>query len=557
VAQTDSAASGRAASPGSGGVAVEQRRCVHCGARLPASAARCERCFDLQPLCFAAGPSHVEILELRRPRRVLRWLQGRHLSGCDGRTLAVIARQLAAVCLGPVRVLSFVDRRQAEGLAQSLEAAGAHCRVVDEPVWPWGVIALFLLVLLAVTATLDRAGSYVAAYLLYFLSEPLLSFLRARQSLLSTSRWPRSTWPGLQLRAALLALILACISNSLLARSLERVTFDGAFAALTAGLAALALAASVLGAGWARLARSPEPPWPAQLCAAVQWGGGWQRGQPLHAARARPPAPGLPHALALTLTIALVPLETALLLRGGEGLGPARQLEATADSSTVTSELAPAAGFPLILERAQARALLGAAPTLVLLVLAGGLLRRARAVRQQGQRLVAALQAPAAQGQRLLPWSVLLPRAPDLVLAQAWLQTASPSARPPRLRTLRARLRQWPATVLCDAPFALAQQLVVDGQRHGLPLRAIYGWHSIAPRRLRDASALELAGAALLHATAVLGLGALLLSAGASPQHLVLLPPLAFLLGLMLLRGLPRRSLLRLRRPPRQDAARV
>ncbi|MFH1810500.1 MAG: hypothetical protein ABIJ09_17295 [Pseudomonadota bacterium] len=525
-------------------------RCVHCGAKLLGADQACPVCRDPSPRRFQAGPSHVEILELRAPRRVLRWLQGRYLPTADAATSRVLARQLAAVCLGPVRVLSFVDRRQAEQLQRDLRRAGAQARVIDEPVWPWGVIAVFLLALLGVTLVLDRAGAYVLAYTLYFVSEPLLSVLRARQSLLSPSRWPRSAWPGLQLRCALLSLILLCIADSLVARGIDRLAFDGAFHALTAGLAGVALLATAFGVGRIRALRSPEPALVEQLQAAWLWGRQWQRGQPLHQARRLAPTRPLVRVLAIALAVCLIPVETALLLRGSaqlRDLGAHVERPAAHDPGTVVSavslEDAPAA--PALVSRTLAGPFFAALPLLVLAGLGLVAIARSRRLGHQGSLLGSDRPRSTRAAPRAPPWSVVLEHVDDQDLIQAWLL----SEHAPRLRVSRAslpaRLRQWPVTLVCGISQAHALALAGDARSHGASARALYGWHSTAQRRLRDASPVELGLAAGLHTAAALGLGGLLLAAGTRLQHLLLIPPLLVLIGLVAVRQLPRRSLLR------------
>jgi hypothetical protein len=281
----------------------------------------------------------------------------------------------------------------------------------------------------------------------------------------------------------------------------------------------------------------------------VLWGRRWQRGVPQRVGRALSPPLRLVRVAGVALAIGLVPLETALLLEGSSYLSHAPPPGASPDPPTVVSAVGveEPAVVPAALARARVGPLLGGAPLLALGFVSLILGVRARRLRREGQRLHSALHLPAAAGEARLPWAVVLERASDHDLLQAWLLTEPRTALAVHRRWLGARLRQWPLTLACGTRPELARQLVHDGADQGAHARVVYGWRSTSPRRLRDASGLELATAALLHASVALGAGGLLLAAGAAVQHLLLIPPLLFLLGLSLARQLPRPCLLRQR----------
>ncbi len=513
---------------------AEAAPCLHCGASRDAAGSACPRCGHPQPRRYDPGLCHLDLVSVEDPAQLqVPLLRLWPRLGCAQlRSFDGAARSLS---WGPRRLLSFVARDEATALQEELARSGVRCRRVEEPRWPWALIALFSLSLVGFTSLSYGPGPYLFAYALYFFSEPLVSLGRARQSLLGASRLPRSLWPALQLRAGVLTLILASVEGSLVARGIDALSFTGAFHLLVALLAGLAAVASLtmLGSGPGPL--SPEPAWSEQLRCLAHARNAWLRSDrpPMPRRRRRPPSKRLQLLSAVAFSAVLL-AETALL-QGQNSARPAAAPWSLLDGTgAVSSTLANTPDPPTPIHPARKklqRGLAQALPLIALLLLIGLARRSFTPRRNSGTH------------------SLLIHAVDDPLLASGWLVerfgrrvTGSPTR-------LLGRLERQPGVLLTGISASWASELIQEAAPQGLKLRAVWGRSAPGRHRIDELGAGAVVAGAFGHLLLVGVLGWVGLVMGARLEQLLLLPVGVGLVLLPLLRRRSRRPLLSLRRP--------
>jgi tRNA A-37 threonylcarbamoyl transferase component Bud32 len=370
----------------------ERPPCLHCGTAIAPHSTRCPACHSPSPWRYQAGGCHVEIESIKDAPALITHLVEQVPELGEPQALQGLAEHCAALSFSRQRLLSYVEREQAERMVARLRELGCAARVKIDP----GMVLLTSGLLLVVA---------VPVYVTWM----VFTWQIARRAMLARTLLRKPLWPRLAAGAWIL-LTTAVFGQSLqwLLAALGPDTpnpLSTTWIAALGALGSVVLAASALRMGTGRLAASPEPALGAQLKQHLRpW-----RSRAEREALPRPRTSRVTYAAFLLLFCAVVPLEAKLLFDANEALSLWRARRQLAQASPVRP-VAPAPGQAAagtaeegtVAERTL-NALAAASspapwqpalPALAAAVLIGLLLRRRRTVRRDGAAIYAELDLP-------------------------------------------------------------------------------------------------------------------------------------------------------------------
>jgi tRNA A-37 threonylcarbamoyl transferase component Bud32 len=175
--------------------------CLHCGTPIPATSTDCVRCHSPHPFSYSGGRWHVQIRSLRDPARFIEQVAEKFPERATPGHLQALAERCAALSFAAQTYLADIFGPEAVRVKTELESVGAEVRLVKgRSLWGPILVALVIAFLFS-----SWSGVGVPAFLSFFIltfgigftlwSAPMLT--RARSSVLSASRWPRSLVPAL------------------------------------------------------------------------------------------------------------------------------------------------------------------------------------------------------------------------------------------------------------------------------------------------------------------------------------------------------------------------
>ncbi len=225
--------------------------CLHCGAGLAPASVLCPQCGSDHPFAYSPGSHHVDLHNVKRPEQFAHWWAQRFPERAQEPHLDHLCQRLSALQQDSQRLVSFIDEREAQAIADELQSQGVQCEVVmDQGTSGWRLYALSMALLVAGLVVFGHGvlgadiGWHHGLLLVLpavaaLMAERVLSVARGAQGMLSSGRYPAAVVPNL--RAGLMLGSGGLAAASVLAPSVGSALAGAGATAAAAAVSALHL----------------------------------------------------------------------------------------------------------------------------------------------------------------------------------------------------------------------------------------------------------------------------------------------------------------------------